>query len=75
MCTASPLESNILEWHYVIEGIAGSPYEKGWYHGTVIFPPEYPYKPPAIRMVTTPDWLAVFIAVSLAAYFLLLLLI
>ena len=30
---AAPLEKNILEWHYVIEGVKGSPYEHGWYHG------------------------------------------
>jgi ubiquitin-conjugating enzyme E2 J2 len=27
---ALPKESNILEWHYVIEGPKGSPYEGGW---------------------------------------------
>jgi ubiquitin-conjugating enzyme E2 J2 len=49
---ACPLENNILEWHYVIEGAKGSPYQNGWYHGKVIFPSNYPYKPPAIQMIT-----------------------
>ena len=49
---ALPKENNILEWHYVIEGAKGSPFEGGWYHGVVLFPKEYPYKPPSITMIT-----------------------
>ncbi|EDO18053.1 hypothetical protein Kpol_1045p39 [Vanderwaltozyma polyspora DSM 70294] len=49
---ARPNESNILEWHYVITGPPDSPYHDGQYHGTLTFPSDYPYKPPAIRMVT-----------------------
>ncbi|TPX30890.1 hypothetical protein SmJEL517_g05663 [Synchytrium microbalum] len=46
-----PLESNILEWHYVIRGPPDCPYE-GYYHGKLIFPSDYPFKPPQIRMIT-----------------------
>jgi len=49
---ALPLESNILEWHYVLEGAKGTSYEGGWYHGVVTFPSEYPMKPPSITMIT-----------------------
>ncbi len=49
---ASPRESNLLEWHYVIEGPKGSPFEGGYYHGMVVFPKEYPHKPPSIQMFT-----------------------
>jgi ubiquitin-conjugating enzyme E2 J2 len=49
---AAPLESNILEWHYVIEGAKDSPFEGGFYHGTVVFPKEYPFRPPSIIMMT-----------------------
>ena len=49
---AAPKETNILEWHYVLEGEKGSPYEGGFYHGTVTFPSDYPYKPPSIQMLT-----------------------
>jgi len=49
---ALPLESNILEWHYVLEGAKGTAYEGGWYHGVVTFPSEYPMKPPSITMIT-----------------------
>ena len=40
--TAMPLESNILEWHFVIEGPPNSPYAGGIYHGKLVFPPQYP---------------------------------
>ena len=49
---ARPSESNMLDWHYVITGPPGTPYEGGQYHGRVTFPPEYPFKPPRIRMCT-----------------------
>jgi ubiquitin-conjugating enzyme E2 J2 len=52
--TAQPNESNILEWHYVLEGDAdpASPYHGGIYHGKLVFPKEYPYKPPGVIMLT-----------------------
>ncbi|XP_074599030.1 ubiquitin-conjugating enzyme E2 J2-like [Brevipalpus obovatus] len=49
---AHPLPDNILEWHYVIRGAEGTPYENGIYHGILKFPPEYPFKPPGIMMIT-----------------------
>lgn len=48
----APLEDNILEWHFVISGPPATPYEGGAYHGKLIFPPEYPYRPPSIYMLT-----------------------
>ncbi|KAJ2850867.1 Ubiquitin-conjugating enzyme E2 6 [Coemansia brasiliensis] len=50
--TAKPLEMNILEWHYVVRGPPDTPYEGGEYHGKLKFPSDYPYKPPAIQMIT-----------------------
>ncbi|KAI8468077.1 MAG: ubiquitin-conjugating enzyme/RWD-like protein [Monoraphidium minutum] len=44
--------SNLLEWHFVLEGAAGTDYEGGVYHGRLVFPPNYPFKPPSILMVT-----------------------
>ena len=44
--------NNILEWHFVIKGPKDTPYTGGSYHGKLIFPSEYPYKPPAIMMLT-----------------------
>eukprot|EP00128_Syssomonas_multiformis_P010894 Colp12_sorted_trinity150504_noHs@8017 len=48
----TPLPSNILEWHYVISGPENTPYEGGLYHGKLVFPSEYPFKPPSIYMLT-----------------------
>lgn len=50
--TAEPLPSNILEWHYVVSGPENTPYEGGYYHGKLVFPSEFPFKPPAIYMLT-----------------------
>ena len=35
---ALPCDDNILEWHYMIKGPKGSPYEGGMYHGKLRFP-------------------------------------
>jgi ubiquitin-conjugating enzyme E2 J2 len=49
---AHPSESNILEWHYILTGPPDTPYAGGQYWGTLMFPPDYPFAPPAIRMHT-----------------------
>ena len=49
---AEPLPSNILVWHYVIKGPEETPYEGGIYHGIIKFPTDYPFKPPAIYILT-----------------------
>lgn len=49
---ARPLPNDILEWHYVLEGSAGTPFQGGDYYGKIKFPPEYPFKPPSISMIT-----------------------
>ncbi|PSN71843.1 UBC-like protein [Corynespora cassiicola Philippines] len=49
---AHPSESNILEWHYILTGPPDTPYDGGQYWGTLMFPPDYPFAPPAIRMHT-----------------------
>lgn len=49
---AHPSERNILEWHYILTGPPDTPYEGGQYWGTLMFPPDYPFAPPAIRMHT-----------------------
>lgn len=62
-CIARPLESDILECHYIIRGPPDSPYAGGEYHGVLKFPPEvrihdggtdrqYPFGPPSIQMHT-----------------------
>lgn len=49
---AHPSEKNILEWHYILTGPPDTPYDGGQYWGTLMFPPDYPFAPPAIRMHT-----------------------
>eukprot|EP00658_Telonema_sp_P-2_P075944 TRINITY_DN6580_c0_g1_i10.p1 TRINITY_DN6580_c0_g1~~TRINITY_DN6580_c0_g1_i10.p1 ORF type:complete len:219 (+),score=42.70 TRINITY_DN6580_c0_g1_i10:231-887(+) len=48
----SPNESNIREWHFCLLGHKESPYRGGVFHGKLLFPPEYPMKPPSIFMFT-----------------------
>ncbi|KAJ2156377.1 Ubiquitin-conjugating enzyme E2 6 [Coemansia sp. RSA 552] len=50
--TARPLEKDILEWHFIIQGPPDTPFEGGEYHGRLLFPKDYPFKPPAIQMIT-----------------------
>ncbi|GIY72634.1 ubiquitin-conjugating enzyme E2 J2 [Caerostris darwini] len=49
---AHPLNSNILEWHFAVIGPEDTPYNGGVYHGKLIFPSEFPFKPPSIYMIT-----------------------
>ena len=45
-------ERNMLEWHLLMEGPHGTPFEDGWYVAKLKFPGEYPFKPPSIFMCT-----------------------
>ena len=49
---ARPHPNNLLEWHYCLEGASDTAYAGGTYHGKIIFPKEYPFKPPSIMMCT-----------------------
>jgi ubiquitin-conjugating enzyme E2 J2 len=49
---AEPDESNILKWHYAVRGPSGTAFEGGVYIGKLVFPSEYPMKPPGIMMLT-----------------------
>lgn len=49
---AAPDEKNILTWNYIIRGPPDSPFAGGEYHGQLLFPSEYPFKPPGIKMLT-----------------------
>lgn len=49
---AVPDEKNILTWNYLIRGPPDSVYAGGEYHGVLLFPSEYPFKPPGIKMFT-----------------------
>ena len=49
---AIPDSKNIFEWHFLIFGLKDCDYEGGFYHGRLMFPAEYPMKPPSIIMFT-----------------------
>jgi len=49
---AVPDEKNILHWHFLVRGPPDSVYAGGEYHGVIMFPSEYPFKPPGIKMIT-----------------------
>ena len=49
---AEPLENNMFEWHFTIRGSKGSDFEGGSYHGRILLPNEYPFKPPNIIFLT-----------------------
>ncbi|KAK2465480.1 hypothetical protein APHAL10511_002372 [Amanita phalloides] len=49
---AVPDEKNILTWNYTIRGPPDTPYAGGEYYGVLLFPSEYPFKPPGIKMLT-----------------------
>jgi ubiquitin-conjugating enzyme E2 J1 len=49
---AEPLEDNMFEWHFTVRGPKHSHFEGGVYHGRIILPAEYPYKPPNIVFLT-----------------------
>ena len=49
---ACPDANNIYLWYYCLFGMNDCPYEGGYYFGKIIFPKEYPLKPPGIEMIT-----------------------
>ena len=50
--TAKPDPKNLLAWHYCLTGDGSSDFAGGQYHGKITFPSQYPFRPPAIVMVT-----------------------
>ena len=49
---AAPIESNLFEWHFTLQGPPGTPYSAGSYHGRIVLPPTYPLRPPSFRFLT-----------------------
>ena len=52
--TAYPLDDNIFEWHFTLRGPSQSEFEEGYYHGRILLPIEYPFRPPDV-MILTPN--------------------
>lgn len=50
--TATPLESDLFEWHFTLRGPPNSAFAEGIYHGRIVLPPTYPLRPPSFRFTT-----------------------
>ncbi|EGR34085.1 transcription factor family protein, putative [Ichthyophthirius multifiliis] len=49
---AVPNPKNIFQWHFCIHGLKNCAFVGGYYHGILNLPPEYPLKPPTIKLIT-----------------------
>jgi len=49
---ARPDENDLLECHFIIRGPEDEVYAGGEYHGVLIFPAQYPFAPPGIKLFT-----------------------
>ena len=50
VCVPNP--ADLYEWYFVVFGLKDTPYDDGYYLGRLKFPSEYPYKAPAIFMLS-----------------------
>ena len=46
------IQDNLFEWHFSIRGADDTDFAGGVYHGRIILPTEYPFKPPSIMLLT-----------------------
>jgi ubiquitin-protein ligase len=49
---AHPLDDNLFEWHFTVQGPPGTDFEGGVYHGRIQLPADYPMRPPNIILMT-----------------------
>jgi ubiquitin-protein ligase len=45
-------EKNVLIWHFLLYNLDDPQYKSGVYHGKILFPREYPMKPPDLVFIT-----------------------
>ncbi|KAH6934644.1 hypothetical protein HPB50_026261 [Hyalomma asiaticum] len=50
---AEPENDNVTKIHVLILGPVGTPYEGGFFHFVLQCPPDYPSRPPLVRLMTT----------------------
>lgn len=51
-CSAGPIDNDIYHWHGTIQGPPDTPFEGGIFELDIVFPEDYPFKPPQIKFLT-----------------------